>query len=309
MAAVPSRRAVLAAVGALAGCGKQRVTTPSATRTPTSTETPIPETVRDALGASRFEGDPPCPGAVPCYHRISKGASPRKAVVPDRERLTPEHPGTTMTTYDLGDEPLVLGTPARLYKWTDLLWAPIHGVDVPNDVRVVDPGETVERTVEIDGLGDGRYAVVEAGYFGSPRDPPTVRPDPAEPRRLAGEFFRFGAQFEVEGSEWTLGPEDVPTERDGETLLVRPDRDGDRELVLEPSEQSEGVPLVPETLAAHPPTRDAVLGLRRDGVERVRMPTRGTALWYLKKAQIYLVELTPERTLRLDDLLFTVRTE
>lgn len=306
---MPSRRAVLAAIGALAGCGEQRVTTPTTTRTPTSTETPIPETVRDALGASRFEDDPPCPGAVPCYHRISKGADPETVVVPERERLTPEEPATTMTTYNLGDEPLVLGTPARLYKWTDLLWAPTYGVDVPNDVRVLYPGEMLERTVDIQGLSDGRYAAVEAGYFGSPRDPPTVRPDASEPRRLAGEFFRFGAQFRVEGSDWTLAAEEVPGERDGETLVVRPDRDGDRDLVLTTSGQSEGVPLVPETLAAHPPTRDAVLSLAGDGVERVRMPTRGTALWYLRHAQIYLVELTPDRTLRFDDLRFTARVE
>lgn len=309
MAAVPSRRAVLAVVGTLAGCGEQRVSMPTATPTPTRTETPIPETVRDALGASRFEGDPPCPGAVPCYHRLSKGASPETVVVPDRERLTPEQPEATMTTYNLGDEPLVLGTPARVYKWTDLLWAPTYGVDVPNDVRVVDSGETIERTVDVEGLGDGRYAVVEAGYFGSPRDPPTVRPAEAGPRRLAGESFRFGAQFEVEGSDWTPTLDEVPTERDGETVVVRPDRDADRDLLLETSDQSEGVPLVPESVAAHPPTKNAVLTLARDGVERVRMPTDGTAKWYLRHSLIYLMELEPDRTLRLDDLLFTVRVE
>lgn len=308
---MPSRRALLAAVGALAGCPERRLTTPTPTATPapTTTETPVPPAVAEALGASRFEGDPPCPGAVPCYHRISKGASPETVVIPDRERLTPEAPETTTTAYNLGEEPLVLGTPARVFKWTGLLWAPTHGVDVPNDVRVLDPGETLERTVDVEGRGDGRYAIVEYGYFGSPRDPATVRPDAAKPRRLAGEFFRFGAQFEVRGSEWSLAREPVPTERDGETLLVRPDRDGDRTLVLETSDQSEGVPLVPETVAAHPPTRDAVLALGEDGVERVRMPTSGAAMWYVEHAMIYLVELGADRTLRLDDLLFTARVE
>lgn len=297
-------------MGALAGCGEQRVTGPTATATPaaTPTETPLPETVTAALGASRFEGDPPCPGAVPCYHRLSEHASPEKVVVPDRERLTPEHPETTMRTFDLADEPLVLGTPARVYKWTGLLWTPTYGVDVPADVRVLDPGRSLERTLELSARGDGRYALVESGYFGSPRDPATVRPDEG-PQRLAGDSFRFGAQFEVRGSEWTLERDGAPTERGGETVRVRPDREGDRELVLEPSDQSEGVPLVPETLAAHPPTRDAVLTLAEDGVERVRMPTTGTAMWYLEHAQIYLLELESDVTLRLDDLLFTARVE
>lgn len=306
---MPSRRAILAAVGALAGCGEQRVSTPTATPTRTPTETPLPETVTDALGASRFEGDPPCPGAVPCYHRLSENADLETVVVPEREQLTPENPETTATTYNLGDEPLVLGTPVRTYKWTGLWWAPTFGIDVPDDVRVVDSGGSLERTLDVDGRRDGRFAVVEYGYFGSPRDPPTVRPDPAEPRQLAGESFRFGAQLEVAGSDWGLSADDVPAERDGATLVVHPDRDGDRELVLEAADQSEGVPLVPEALAAHPPTKNAVLGLEREGVERVRMPTDGVARWYLRHGMIYLVELDPDRTLRLDDLLFTVRVE
>lgn len=297
-------------MGALAGCGNRRGSgATTATRTPTATEVQVPDAVANALGASRFEGDPPCPGAVPCYHRIREHATPEKVVVPERERLTPDQPETTMTTYNLGRDPLIVGTPARVFKWTGLLWAPVYGVDVPKDVDVIDPGGSIERTVDIERLGDGRYAVVESGYFGSPRDPATVRPDEAKPRRLAGEFFRFGAQFEVSGSEWTLETGEVPTERDGETLVVHPDREGDRELVLETSDQSEGVPLVPETLAAHPPTRDAVLSLDRDGVERVRMPTVGTAKWYIEHAQIYLLELESDSTLRLDDLRFTARLE
>lgn len=297
-------------MGALAGCGERRIARPTATATPaaTPTATPLPDAVADALGDSRFEGDPPCPGAVPCFHRLSEHATPETVVVPDRERLTPERPETTMRTYDLADEPLVLGTPARVYKWTGLLWAPTDGVDVPEDVRVLDPGESLERTLDLSTRGDGRYALVESGYFGSPREPATVRPDEG-PRQLAGEFFRFGAQFEVAGSDWTLEAGDVPTERDDGTVRVHPDRDGDRELVLERSDQEEGVPLVPETLAAHPPTRDAVLALREDGVARVRMPTTGTAMWYLEHAQIYLLELDSDVTLRLDDLLFTARLE
>lgn len=306
---MPSRRAVLALIGALAGCGKQQVPTSSPTPDTTPTATPLPSAVADVLGASRFEGDPPCPGAVPCYHRISEEASPETIVIPERERLTPAHPETAMTTYNLGGEPLVLGTSARTYKWTGLLWAPTHVVDVPNDVRVVDPGESVKRSVDADERGNGRYAIVEVGYFGSPRDPPTVRPDSGAPRRLSGEFFRFGAQFVVEGSDWTLTPDEVPRERDGETVVVYPNRMGTQNLVLETANQSEGVPLVPESLAAHPPSKNAVLTLRADGVERVRMPTDGTAMWYLRHGLIYLVKINPDRTLRLDDLLFTVRVE
>lgn len=297
-------------MAALAGCGRQRTARPTPTTTPVATTTaaPVPTTVADALGDSRFEGDPPCPGAVPCFHRLSEHASPEKIVVPDRERLTPDHPEATTETFNLGTESLVLGTPARVYKWTGLQWAPTHGADVPGDVDVLQPGASIERTLEQSARGDGRYALVEHGYFGSPRDPVTVRPE-GEPRRLAGEFSRFGAQFVVEGSTWTLEREGLPTERDGATVVVRPDGGGDRTLVLETDDADEGIPLVPESVAAHPPTKDAVLALGEDGVERVRMPTDGTAIWYLRHALIYLLKLEPDRTLRLDDLLFTARIE
>lgn len=146
----------------------------------------------------------------------------------------------------------------------DVHWTPTHAVDVPEDVRTVDAGGTLDRTLDLAECGDGRYAVVEYGYSGSVRDPPTVRPDETEPRRLNGAFFRFGAQFVVEGSDWAPARDDVPTERDGETLVVFPDGPGDRDLVLETAEQSQGVPVVPESPAAHPPTKNAVLTLRFD---------------------------------------------
>lgn len=308
---MPSRRAVLAAVGALAGCAERRVTRPTETATAVSTPTvtPLPDDVAAELGDSRFEGDPPCPGAVPCYHRLAEDARPQALAVPERERLTPDDPATTVTVHNLGDEQLVLADPLRTYKWTDIHWAPTHGVDVPDGVRTVEPGGTLERGLDLENRGDGRYALVEYGYFGGVREPATVRPDEAEPRRLNGEFFRFGAQFEVTGAEWAPTRDDVPTERDDDGVVVHPDRPGDRELVLEASDESEGLPVVPEALAAHPPTKNAVLTLAEADVERVRLPTVGTARWYLEHGIVYRREVEPDLTLRHDDLRFTIRTE
>lgn len=309
---MPSRRAVLAALLALGGCSRPDPSTPTATPASTSTpaETPYPAAVTDPLGDTRFDYDPPCPGAVPCFHRYSGDETPETIVVPDRERMTPDHPEATMATFNLGEEPLVLGTPARTFTWTDLDWAPTYAVDVPDDVVVLEPGETLERTVTMESLADGLHSVVEFGYFGEPRDPPTVRPDESEPRRLAGDSFRFGAMFEVEGSGWwPTMDDDVVTEWDGETLLLSPERAGDHEVVLELSDQTEGLPLVPETVAAHPPTKNAVLALNREGVERVRMPDTGVTTWYIENGLLFPRDLDPELTLRLDDLLFTVRLE
>ena len=214
-----------------------------------------------------------------------------------------------MAVHNLGAQQLVLAHPLRVYKWTDIHWAPTCGVDVPDDVRIVEPGGTFERPLDLDGLGDGRYALVEYGYFGSVRDPPTVRPDEAAPRRLNGEFFRFGAQFVVEGSDWAPTRDDVPTERDGETVVVYPDHDGDSVLVFEASDQSEGLPVMPEALAAHPPTKNAVLTLAEEDVERVRLPTAGVARWFLEHGIVFRQEIEPDLTLRFDDLRFTIRTE
>lgn len=212
-----------------------------------------------------------------------------------------------MTVHNLGDEQLVVADPVRVYKWTDIHWAPTHPVDVPNDVRTVAPGGALERTLDLEELGDGRYALVEYGYFGEPRDPSTVRPDEAR-RRLSGEFFRFGAQFVVKGSDWAPSRDDVPTERDGATAVVYPDHEGDRHLVLEMDDDSEGLPVVPEAMAAHPPTKNAVLTLAEAGVERVRLPTVGTARWYLEHGIIFLQEIESDQTLRYEDLRFTIRT-
>lgn len=277
--------------------------TPLDPATSTPTRQRPPELV-DALGSSTFEANIVCPGNVPCFHLLEEHADPERVVVPGRETVTTEVPESTLTTYNLSDERLVLGTPVRVSKWTGIYWAPTHGVDVPNDVVVLEPGETVERTVSMEGRSDGIYAVVEVGYFGDPRQPATVR-EAGRPRRLAGDTSRFGALFEVVGSDWTPSTDaDVPTERDGATLLLHPDRSGDRELVLERSSQSEGIPLVPETVAAHPPTKNAILGLERSGIERVRLPTDGTAMWYLESGLISPLDITPDRAVRLDDIVF-----
>lgn len=310
---VPSRRTLLAALAAgFAGCGGRSASTPTVTPLDPATSTPTPQrpsALVDALGSSRFEANIVCPGNVPCFHLLEDDAYPGRVVVPGRESVTAEVPTATMTTYNLSDERLVLGTPVRVSKWTGIYWAPTHAVDVPNDVVVLEPGETVERTVTMDGRGDGTYAVVEAGYFGDPREPPTVQ-EPGRPRRLAGERSRFGALFEVVGSDWTPSPDpDVPAERDDSTLLVRPDRSGERELVLELSDQSEGIPLIPETVTAHPPTKQAVFGLTREGIERVRLPTDGTAMWYLENGLLSPLDITPDRAVRLDDIVFHATLE
>lgn len=309
---MPFRRAVLAGVGAaLSGCNGIEVATPTATPTPTTvpTDTPVPfpDEVAAAFVESRFDLHIACPGAAPCFHRYSRHDEPETVVVPDAELATPADPTVTTRTYNLATEPLVLADPARTGKWTDVHWPRTAAADVPDDAAVVDPGGTLERTFQLDERGDGTYAVVETGYFGEPLEPPTVDPE-GEPRRLRGEPFRFGALFEVRGSEWAVEADDeVATVREGSTLVVEPDRPGDRELVLAASEDAEGLPLVPESVAAHPPTKNAIFGLTRDGVETVRMPTDGTAPWWIRQARIFPVAPDPERTLRLGDVLFRLR--
>lgn len=310
---MPPRRAVLAALGALAGCSARDVVTPTATPAerpdPTPTPHPVPDEVAEAIANTDLEDGPVCPAAVPCFHRLSRHDDVETVVVPGRERISPNHPKVTLTTYNFGTEPLVLGTPAWTGKWTDVHWAPTVGPDVPADVRVVESGGSLERTLRYDAGGDGLYALVEEGYFGEPREPPTVRPE-GEPRELRGETFRFGAILEVAGSGWELEADvDVEREREGETLIVEPDREGAETLVLEAADQSEGLPLVEESVAAHPPTKNAVLALRRDGVERVQLPTDGTAWWYLRHALVFPQEIEADRTLRVADVVFHVRVE
>lgn len=310
---MPSRRALLAALAALGGCsGRDAVTptgTPTATPVPTPTPHPVPEEVREAIANAELEDRPVCPAAVPCFHRLSRHDDLETVVVPDRERIGPEHPEATLTTYNFGTEPLVLGSPAWIGKWTDIHWAPTVGPDVPDHVRVVESGESLEWTVRYDEGGDGTYGLVEAGYFGEPREPPTVRPD-GEPARLRGDTFRFGAIFEVEGSGWELtGDPDVPTERRGDTLVVHPERDGEETLLVEAADKSTGLPLVEESVAAHPPTKRAVLVLRREGVERIRMPTDGTASWYLRHALGFPQDVEDDQALRLADVVFYARVE
>jgi len=308
-----SRRAVLGALTALGGCANRDVVPPTGTPTATPPQTPtphpVPEEVEEAIANAELEDGPVCPATVPCFHRLSRHDDLETVVVPSRERIGPEHPEATLITYNFGTEPLVLGSPAWTGKWTDIHWVPTVGPDVPDDVRVVESGESLERTVRYDGGGDGIYALVEAGYFGDPREPPTVRPD-GKPARLRGETFRFGAIFEVEGSEWELaGDPDVPTERRGDTLVVHPERDGEETFLVEAADKSEGLPLVEESVAAHPPTKRAILALRRDGVERVRMPTDGTAWWYLWHAMVFPQDVEDDQALRLADVVFHARAE
>lgn len=309
---MPRRRAVLAGLGAaLAGCGEIGPVTPTATSTatppPTETPIPFPDAVASAFVESRFDHHIACPAAVPCFHRFSRHAEPETVVVPDVELATPAEPTVTTTTYNLATEPLVLADPAWTGTWTDIHWPRTAPADVPAGVVVVEPGETLERTFHLDERGDGTYAVVETGYFGEPREPPTVDPE-GEPSRLRGETFRFGALFEVQGSDWAIEPDDdVATVRDGSTLQVAPDRPGTRELVLAASDDDAGLPVVPESVAAHPPTKNAIFGLTRDGIETVRMPTDGTAPWWIRQARIFPVDPDPERTLRLNDVLFHLR--
>ncbi len=306
---MPSRRALLTLLtGSLAGCYEADITTPTPTATePPATPTPVPvsQEVIEALNDRDIEGSPACPGAVPCFHRYDRHARPETIAVPSTERVTPSQPETTITTYNFGNDTLVLGTPVWVGKWTDLHWTPTIGPDVPNDVVVVEANETIERTFRIGDRGDGLYAVIEEGYFGEPRDPATQQPDTGGPRELRGDTFRFGAVFSVEGSTWELTrDDDVPVEQDGETLYVHPDRTGDRELVLDAVDQTEGLPLIHETIAAHPPTKHAIFGLTRDGVTQVRMPSDGTAMWYLAHGVLFPLDIHEDRVLRLHDVVF-----
>lgn len=313
---MPSRRALLAALTAgLAGCNvgpsgqPTRTPTPTDTATPTETPVPVPDRVADALGDAELEDAPVCPAAAPCFHEYDRHAEPETVVVPEAERLSPSNPSTTLRTYNLSTDPLVVGTPVWTGKWTDLHWTPTVGPEVPTDVEVIEPGASLAREIRMDGWGDGRYAVVEEGYHGDPRSPATVRPE-GEPRRLRGETFRFGAVVAVEGSDWTIEPDsDVQTEREGETLHVEPDRAGDRTLVVTTADQSTGLPLVEESVASFPPLKNAVLALRREGVQRVTLPTDGTAWWYLHHAQVYPQDVDDDQALRVGDVVFHAHVE
>lgn len=303
-----SRRALLAAVAAgLAGCNTRpnRRPTLSPTQVPSGTPEPYPSTVADRFGTSRFEADAVCPGDIPCFHQVADHERPDAVMVPDAERVTSESPQVTLKTYNVGDEPLVLAEERFVAKDHGVTWAaaaPFHGT---TGTVVVQPGESLERQFGITGRGDGRYAVVEHAGWGGPTGtvPRTVE------SRFETDRFRFGAMVEVSGSTWTPAPAGLATERDGDTLHVLPETDSTDRVVLQLDDAEEGIPLVPETVATHPPTNDAVLGLRAPEVRRATTPTPELSMAYLREALIYSQPIPPGRTLRFEDTLFTARVE
>jgi hypothetical protein len=305
---MPSRRALLAAVAAgLAGCNADRNagtgSTVTAVRTPT--EDPYPGDVADRLGSSRFEESAVCPAAIPCFHQIDGADRPETLVVPASERVTPESPTVSVRSYNFGDEDLVVAADTLVAKHTDITWAITVPFHETTTTRVIPPGESLTREFGLEGRGDGRYAVVERAGWGGPRGTVGMTLE----SRFGSDRFRFGAMIEVSGSDWTPSPAGVAAERDGETLHLLPTRSTEDRLVLEAADQDVGVPLVPETVAAHPPTNDAVLGLRRAGVTRTTTPTPAVSIAYLRTGLLYSEPIDPDRVIRLGDTLFTAHVE
>lgn len=301
---MPSRRALLAAVTAgLAGCSgrRRREPTPTVTAVPTPTEDAYPSAVTDRLGTSRYDESLTCYAAEPCFHQYGPTDRPDALVVPDHERVSPGRPTVTTTTYNVGDEDLVVASDGLVAKQTDISWNPTAPFHETTGTEAIPPGESLPREFGMTGRGDGRYAVIERAGWGGPRGTVGMTVE----SRFDSDRFRFGAVIEVSGSDWTPTEAGVAAERDGDTLHLLPDRTVDSRLVLEASTEPEGIPLIPETIAAHPPTNDAVLGLRRDGVTRTTTPTPALSKQYLRIGLIYSQPFDPDTTLRLDETLFT----
>jgi hypothetical protein len=305
-----SRRTVLAAVATgLAGCAGQRSReTPTVTAVPTPSDAAqYPAAVVDALGSSRFDDTDTCPTDRPCFHRLSPGDRPDTVAVPDRELVSPTAPEARIEVYNLTDSALVVAAEPYVAKDTGIAWAPTVPFHGTTATRVIEPGESLTRRIGIAGRGDGRYVLVERARSGGPRG--TMRMTVERGADGEDDRFRFGAMVEVRGSDWELTPTGIPAERDGETLRFEPDRTGAGTLVLETADQSEGLPIIPETIAAHAPTTDAVLGLRRDGVERTKTPTGERSMQYIRSGLRYPQPIDEERTLRVGDVRFVARVE
>lgn len=305
---MPSRRDFLTAlVTGTAGCaGRRHGSTPTVTAVPTPTDDPYPEGVVEALGTSRFDESAVCPAAKPCFHQFESHERPEALVVPDRERVTPGMPELTTRTYNFGEEPLVVATEPYVAKYTSITWSPTVPFHETTTTEVIQPGGSLTRTFGMEGRGDGRFGFLERAQFGGPRGTVGMTVDgidPDDPR------FRFGAMFQVRGSAWSPSPAGVPAERDGDTLHIDPGATAETTLVLTTSDGTEGIPLVAETLAAHPPTNDAVLGLRSDGVDRVTAPTGTLSMKYLQLGMVLAQEIEPDMDLRLGDTIFNARTE